>query len=250
MRTLVVLPTFNEAANIARVLRRVRNAVPTADVLVVDDASPDGTAGVARAVGAELGGIDVLDRTAKLGLGSAYRDGFAEGLRRGHHILVEMDSDLSHDPNALPALLDAVERGADLAVGSRYAEGGSILRWSARRRALSRWGNRYARWALRLPLLDVTSGFRAYHAQIVAKLDLAAIRSEGYCFQIEMAYRVAQLGGRILEVPIEFVDRRHGTSKMSFRIVLEALRRVTWRGAREHTLGRWRAGEHAQLAPR
>ena len=125
MRTLVVLPTFNEAANIGRVLRRVRNVVPTADVLVVDDASPDGTAEIARSLGAELGGIDVLARSGKLGLGSAYRDGFADGLRRGYQILVEMDSDLSHDPDALPALLDAVQHGADLAVGSRYAPGGT-----------------------------------------------------------------------------------------------------------------------------
>ena len=233
MRTLVVLPTFNEAANIVHVLRRVRTAIPAADVLVVDDASPDGTAEIARTLDAELGGIDVLERTAKLGLGSAYREGFAEGLRRGSQILVEMDSDLSHDPSALPALLSAVQHGADLAIGSRYVPGGSILHWSSSRRRLSQWGNTYARWALRLPLADLTSGFRAYHAQIVAKLDLAAIQSEGYSFQIEMAYRVAKVGGAIVEVPIEFADRERGVSKMSLGIVAEALLRVTWWGTCE-----------------
>ena len=230
MRTLVVLPTYNEADNIVEVLRQLRRAVAAADILVVDDASPDGTAEIARLVGMELGGIDVLMRAGKLGLGSAYRVGFIEGLRRGYQMLVEMDGDLSHDPAALPDLLRAVESGADLAVGSRYVPGGSIPHWSVRRRALSRWGNRYARWVLNLPLADATSGFRAYRADIVAKLDLPSIRSDGYGFQIEMAYRVARLGGGIVEVPIEFVDRERGTSKMSFRIIVEALRLVTWWG--------------------
>jgi dolichol-phosphate mannosyltransferase len=230
MRALVVLPTYNEADNIAEVLRRLRKAAPAADVLVVDDGSPDGTAEIAHATGAELGGIDVLIRAGKLGLGSAYRDGFIEGLRRGYQVLVEMDSDLSHDPAALPGLLTAIDDGADLAVGSRYTSGGSITNWSARRRALSRWGNRYARWVLALPLADATSGFRAYRADVVARLDLHSIRADGYGFQIEMAYRVARAGGEIAEVPIAFVDRRRGASKMSFRIVVEALWLVTWWG--------------------
>lgn len=230
MRVLVVLPTYNEADNIAEVLRRLRMAVPAADILVVDDASPDGTAEIAQASGADLGRVDVLMRAGKLGLGSAYRDGFIEGLRRGYQVLVEMDGDLSHDPAALPALLRAVEGGADLAVGSRYIPGGSIPHWSRYRRALSGWGNRYARWVLALPLADATSGFRAYRADIVTRLDLPSVRSDGYGFQIEMAYRVARAGGGIVEVPIEFVDRERGTSKMSFRIVLEALLLVTWWG--------------------
>jgi glycosyltransferase involved in cell wall biosynthesis len=230
MRALVVLPTYNEADNIAEVLRRLRSAAPAADILVVDDASPDRTAEIARAASATLGGIDVLMRGRKSGLGSAYRDGFTEGLRRGYQVVVEMDSDLSHDPAALPSLLSAIDDGADLAVGSRYIPGGSIPHWSTRRRALSRWGNRYARWVLALPLADATSGFRAYRADIVAKLDLASVRSDGYGFQIEMAYRVANLGGRIVEVPIEFVDRERGTSKMSPRIIVEALLLVTWWG--------------------
>jgi dolichol-phosphate mannosyltransferase len=228
MRTLVVLPTYNEADNVAEVLRRLRSAVPAADILVVDDGSPDGTAEIAHAMGVELGGVDVLTRSGKLGLGSAYRDGFMEGLRRGYQVLVEMDGDLSHDPASLPDLLRAVDHGADLAVGSRYVAGGSITHWSGRRRALSRWGNRYARWVLALPLADATSGFRAYRADIVARLDLHSIRADGYGFQIEMAYRVARAGGEIVEVPIAFVDRRRGASKMSFRIVVEALLLVTW----------------------
>jgi dolichol-phosphate mannosyltransferase len=232
MKALVVLPTYNEAENIAEVLRRLRQSVPLADVLVVDDASPDGTAEIARTIGRQMGRVDVLTRPGKRGLGSAYRDGFNEGLRRGAGVLVEMDGDLSHDPAALPDLLRAIDGGADLAVGSRYVAGGSIKHWSARRRVLSRWGNRYARWALTLPLADATSGFRAYRAEVVAGLDLRSVRADGYGFQIEMAYRVARAGGRIVEVPIAFVDRARGSSKMSLRVILEALLLVTWWGLR------------------
>jgi len=233
MRTLVVLPTYNEAGNIVEVLRQLRRAVPTADILVVDDASPDGTAEIARTVAAELGGVEVLVRAGKLGLGSAYRDGFTEAVLRGYQVVVEMDADLSHDPAALPGLLRAVDDGADLAVGSRYIPGGSIPHWSVRRRALSRWGNRYARWMLNLPLADATSGFRAYRGAIVAKLDLPSIQSDGYGFQIEMAYRVARMGCEIVEVPIHFVDRERGASKMSARVIVEALLLVTWWGIRD-----------------
>ena len=230
MRTLVVLPTYNEADNIGTVLQKIRLAVPGADILVVDDASPDGTAAIARACGATLGRIDVLTRRGKSGLGSAYRDAFAEGLRRGYQVLVAMDSDLSHDPASLPRLLRAIDDGADLVVGSRYVAGGSIPRWTLWRRALSRWGNLYACRLLALPLVDATSGFRAYRAAIVAKLDLAAVQSDGYGFQIEMVYRVATLGGDVVEVPIQFVDREQGASKMSARIILEAFALVTWWG--------------------
>nr|MDQ6928874.1 polyprenol monophosphomannose synthase [Actinomycetota bacterium] len=188
MRTLVVLPTYQEADNIAEVLRRLRAAVPHADILVVDDGSPDGTADLAKAAAHELGAIDVLLRPAKAGLGSAYRAGFTEGQARGYEILVEMDSDLSHDPAALPALLKAVEEGADLAIGSRYVPGGSIPRWSARRRALSQWGNRYAARMLRLDVRDATSGYRCYRSAVVARIDLDSVRADGYGFQIEMAY--------------------------------------------------------------
>ncbi len=232
MRALVVLPTYQEAENIAEVLHRVRAAAPGADILVVDDSSPDGTAAIAKAVGHDLGGVDVLVRPSKSGLGSAYRAGFAEGLDRGYDILVEMDSDLSHDPARLPALLEAVEAGADLAVGSRYVPGGSTPHWPFRRRWLSRSGNRYADVLLRLSVRDATSGFRAYRADALRRTDLGSVRADGYGFQIEMAYLVARAGGRLAERPIEFVDRVRGTSKMSARIVVEALALVTWWGLR------------------
>ena len=238
MSTLVVLPTYQEAANVAEVLRRLRAAVPAARVLVVDDNSPDGTADLAEAAGRELGGIDVLRRPGKAGLGSAYRAGFAQGLDAGHDTLVEMDADLSHDPAALPSLLAAVDGGADLAVGSRYVPGGSIPHWSLRRRALSRWGNRYAAAVLGLEVHDATSGYRAYRADVLRRIDLDTVRADGYGFQIEMAYRVARLGGAIREVPIAFTDRVRGASKMSGRIIVEALVLVTWWGARDRLLAR------------
>ena len=240
VRTLVVLPTYDEAENIAEVLRRLRGAVPDADVLVVDDSSPDGTAEVAKAAAHELGQVDVTVRPGKAGLGSAYRHGFREGLVGGYEVLVEMDSDLSHDPAALPDLLDALAAGADLAVGSRYVPGGSIPHWPLHRRSLSRWGNRYAAAMLRLPVNDSTSGFRAYRAGVLRRIDLDEVRADGYGFQIEMAYRVARLGGRIEERPIEFRDRERGNSKMSMRIVVEALALVTWWGVRDRVLGRRR----------
>jgi dolichol-phosphate mannosyltransferase len=239
MKALVVVPTYNEAGNIAEVLWRLRTAVPAADILVVDDASPDGTAEIAHAHGADLGGVDVLIRAGKFGLGSAYRDGFIEGLRRGYQILVEIDGDLSHDPAAVPALLRAVESGADLAVGSRYIPGGSVQHWPGFRRLLSRCGNRYARWVLALPLVDATSGLRAYRADIITRLDLPSVQSEGYGFQIEMVYRVARAGGGIVEVPIRFVERKHGTSKMSLHIIVEAFVHVTVWGLRNFP-NRWR----------
>ena len=236
MRTLVVLPTFNEADNIDEVLRRLRAAVPDADVLVVDDSSPDGTADLAETIGAELGGIEVMRRPAKSGLGSAYRDGFRQGLTLGYDVMVEMDSDLSHDPDALPALLDAVRDGASLALGSRYIPGGSIPDWSWHRRALSRWGNRYAARVLGMGIADATSGYRAYTAPALAEIDFHNVRADGYGFQIEMAYRVLRSGGTITEVPISFTDRVRGESKMSSRIVVEALVLVTGWGIRDRIL--------------
>ena len=244
MRPLVVLPTYQEAENIAEVLQRVRDAAPSADVLVVDDSSPDGTAALAKSAGHELGGVDVLIRASKSGLGSAYRAGFAEGLARGYDVLVEMDSDLSHDPARLPVLLAAVEAGADLAIGSRYVPGGAIPHWPLHRRLLSRWGNRYADLLLGLSVRDATSGFRAYRAEALREIDLGAVSADGYGFQIEMAYRVAGNGGTIVEIPIEFVDRQRGTSKMCFRIIAEALSLVTWWGIRDRLThrGGWSTG--------
>jgi dolichol-phosphate mannosyltransferase len=234
---LVVLPTYQEAYNIAEVLRRLRAAVPTADVLVVDDSSPDGTAQVAKDTAEELGRVKVLVRPRKSGLGSAYRDGFRHGLAQDYDVLVEMDSDLSHDPFALPALADAIEAGADLAVGSRYVPGGSIPRWPLHRRLLSRYGNRYAARLLGLDTSDATSGFRAYRAGLLARLMEESICADGYGFQIEMAYRVTRAGGRTVEVPIEFRERERGKSKMSSHVILEALVLVSWWGLRDRLLG-------------
>ena len=232
-RTLVVLPTYDEAENIETVLRRVRFVVPDAHILVVDDSSPDGTAELAEDVARELGSISVLRRPRPDGLGAAYRAGFRWGLDRGYEVLVEMDSDLSHDPLVLPELLDAVAGGADLAIGSRYVAGGGTQDWPWLRRLISRTGCRYAQHMLRLPARDSTSGFRAYRAVALRAAVLDEVRANGYGFQVEMTYRVARAGGRITEVPIEFRDRVAGSSKMSSRIVVEAFLLVTRWGLRD-----------------
>jgi dolichol-phosphate mannosyltransferase len=207
--------------------------VPGADVLVVDDNSPDGTADAAKAVAAELGRIDVMVRPAKDGLGNAYRDGFGRGLTQDYDVLVQMDADLSHDAYALPTLLEALENGADFVIGSRYVPGGSIPHWPFHRRALSRYGNLYTRFALRMPLTDATSGYRAYTADIVRAIDLVNTKANGYGFQIELAYRVSRHGGRVAEVPITFTDRVRGKSKMSWSIVAEEMWLVTTWGIRD-----------------
>ena len=237
MRPLVVLPTYQEAANVAAVLARLREAVPGATILVVDDASPDGTADIAEKAGAELGNIEVLRRPAKDGLGSAYRAGFVQGLERGFDVMVEIDADGSHDPAVLPSLLAAVDGGADLAIGSRYVPGGAIPDWPRIRRFVSVAGNRYAAALLRLDVRDATAGYRAYRAGVLRQINLPAIRADGYGFQVEMVYRVARLGGRIVEVPITFTDRTEGDSKMSWRIVFEALVLVTLWGIRDRLPG-------------
>ena len=233
MRPLVVLPTFDEAENIVEAIDRVRAAVPTAGILVVDDASPDGTADIA-----ESQGVEVIRRSGKHGLGAAYRAGFAHGIDAGYDVLIEMDADLSHDAEDLPALLAAVEHGADLAVGSRYVPGGSIPDWSWHRRALSKWGNRYAAGVLGLAVNDSTAGYRAYRAETLRQIALEDVRADGYGFQIEMTYEVVRLGGRVVEVPISFSERQRGQSKMSSRIVVEALALVTWWGVRDRLLRR------------
>jgi dolichol-phosphate mannosyltransferase len=228
VRVLVVLPTYNEAENIEHVLRRIRAALPEAGVLVVDDGSPDGTANLAEKLGGELANIEVLRRRAKSGLGSAYRAGFAWGLDRGWEAFVEMDADLSHEPEALPSLIEPLTEGIDLVVGSRYVPGGSIPNWRWHRRVLSQGGNVYAALLLRLHVADSTSGFRAYRAEALRRINLDDVRAEGYGFQIEMVLRVLQNGGQVTEVPIRFVDRVQGKSKMSMHIVVEALVLVTW----------------------
>lgn len=240
MKTLVVLPTFNEAETIEEVLRRTRAALPDTEVLVVDDGSPDGTADIAEKVGAELGDVEVMRRTSAQGLGDAYRAGFAWGLDHGAEVMFEMDSDLSHDPAALPSLLAAVDH-SDLVIGSRYIPGGSIPQWGIHRRLLSRGGNVYSAAMLGVPVKDMTSGFRAYRADLLRRMDLDTVRADGYGFQIEMTYRAAVRGARISEVPIRFVDRELGQSKMSSAIVVEALRLVTkWGLVRMARAGRSR----------
>jgi dolichol-phosphate mannosyltransferase len=241
VRTLVVLPTYNEVLNIDEVLERTFAAVPQATVLVVDDNSPDGTAARAEALAGKLGDIVVLRRGAKSGLGSAYRAGFRWGIEQGYDAVIEMDADLSHDPAALPAMIDLLAAsGAGLVVGSRYVDGGKIPNWTWHRKALSKWGNRYAGWVLGLGVNDATSGFRVYRTDVVDRLGLDSVHADGYGFQIEMAYKVRGLGEAVIEHPIVFADRVRGVSKMSGTIVLEALWMVTWWALRDRVLRRRR----------
>jgi dolichol-phosphate mannosyltransferase len=228
MRPLVVIPTYNESENIERMLQRIHECLPEAGVLVVDDGSPDGTAGIAKKVAAERGGVHILERAGKSGLGSAYRAGFGWGLERGYDAFVEIDCDFSHDPAALPSVVAPLSQGYDVSIGSRYVEGGSIPNWAWHRHLLSRGGNLYASAMLGLGVADSTAGYRCYSAEILRRLDLERVRAEGYGFQIEMTYRAKQHGARITEVPISFVDREAGESKMSSFIVVEALALVTW----------------------
>lgn len=245
MRATVVVPTYQEADNIAVLLRRVRIAAPLIGVVVIDDGSPDGTADIAEAeADAEIaeglavaGDVEVLRRTAKQGLASAYQAGFARAIAGGAEIVITMDADLSHDPAVIPQLVEACERGADLVIGSRYVPGGHIHDWPLARRALSRWGNDYATTMLRLPIGDATSGFRAYRADVVVDT-LAQMRSSGYGFLIEMAYRLARDGQKLVEVPITFVDRQLGTSKISTHTVFEAAALVSLWGLRDRARDR------------
>jgi dolichol-phosphate mannosyltransferase len=236
VRTLIVTPTYVEGENIEEFLRRTRAAVSDADVLVVDDNSPDGTADIAERVGAELGRIEVLRRPDKSGLGVAYRAGFSVGLDRGYEVLCQVDADLSHDPDVLPHLIGPIEAGAaDLVIGSRYVPGGSIPNWPFFRRTLSRVGNLYAGILLGTGIRDATSGYRAYRADTLRTIDYSSTRAKGYGFQIETAYRVWQAGGRVVETPIEFTDRVRGYSKMTWSVAAEELGLVTWWGVRDRT---------------
>ncbi|NJP68602.1 glycosyltransferase [Streptomyces spiramenti] len=223
---LVVIPTYNEAASLPPLVARLRAAVPHADVLVADDNSPDGTGAVADRLAAADDAVHVLHRPAKEGLGAAYLDGFRWGLERGYPVLVEMDGDGSHQPEQLPRLLTAL-RGADLVIGSRWVPGGRIVHWPRYRQLLSRGGSGYSRALLDLPVRDATGGFRALRAHVLAPDLLAGVASQGYCFQVDLLHRAARAGHRVVEVPITFVERAHGDSKMSRAIVTEALWRVT-----------------------
>jgi dolichol-phosphate mannosyltransferase len=225
-RVLVCIPTYNEAESLPDVLTGVRRHCPDVDALVIDDASPDGTGVIADRIAERDVHVHVLHRGGKAGLGAAYLAGFAWALDAGYDVVVEMDADGSHRPEDLPALL-AAARNADLVLGTRWMPGGHTVNWPMRRRLLSLGGNRYARAMLGVPLRDITGGFRAYRTSALRRLDLPSVSSEGYCFQIELALRAVEAGQRTAEVPITFVERRLGASKMSRAIVLEAMRRVT-----------------------
>jgi dolichol-phosphate mannosyltransferase len=229
-RVLVVIPTYQERENIESIVERVVTSVPAAHVLVVDDGSPDGTGKLADAMADGDARVHVLHRTAKAGLGPAYIAGFDWGLDAGYDVLVEMDADGSHSPEQLPRLLAALER-ADLVLGSRWIPGGAVVNWPRRRELLSRGANIYTRIALGISLRDATGGYRAYRREVLENIDYAAVTSEGYCFQIDLARRALDAGYRVVEVPITFVERERGESKMDGTIVREALLRVTQWGA-------------------
>lgn len=227
MTALVIVPTYNESANLERILGRVLTEQPTVEVLVVDDGSPDGTGDIADRLAAGDARIHVLHRSAKQGLGAAYRAGFAWGLERGFDTLLEMDADGSHRAEDLGRILAASAAGADLVLGSRWVPGGGVLNWPWHRRMISRGGTLYARLMLGIHIRDATGGFRAFRRETLERLPLTDVASEGYCFQIDMTRRVLAAGMTVVEVPITFVERERGESKMSSAIVREALWRVT-----------------------
>jgi dolichol-phosphate mannosyltransferase len=226
LRVLVVIPTYNERDNIEDIVGRTVATVLSAHVLVVDDGSPDGTGQLADKLAAADDRVHVLHRTTKSGLGAAYIAGFDWGLDQGYDVLVEMDADGSHAPEQLPALLTAL-RDADLVLGSRWIRGGSVVDWPKHRELLSRGGNLYTRVALGISLRDITGGYRAYRRSVLEGIDYAAVASEGYCFQVDLAWRAVKEGFRVVEIPIRFVERERGESKMSGSIVREAYVRVT-----------------------
>ena len=233
VRTLVVVPTYNEAENIVGFLHAVREAAPAADILVVDDNSPDGTGALADQAAAELGAVKVLHRAGKAGLGAAYRHGFQVAFDEGYDVIVSMDSDFSHDPHVIPIMVGLVQGGADAVIGSRYVEGGGTVDWPTHRRLLSRWGNRYTGFVLRMKVRDCTSGFRAYRASALQAADPGATTAEGYAFLTELVRRMARHGATIVETPIMFRDRENGVSKMSGRIIAESMLLVTRWGVRD-----------------
>ncbi|MCU1543592.1 MAG: Dolichol-phosphate mannosyltransferase [Microbacteriaceae bacterium] len=230
---LVLVPTYNEVESIADLLARVRAALPDADVLVIDDGSPDGTGELADAAAAADPAISVLHRTAKDGLGRAYLAGFARARELGYGFAAEIDADGSHDPAELPAMVALARAGADLVIGSRWVPGGAVRNWPWLRQAISRGGNAYARVALRSDIRDITAGFRVFRTSALSRFDATTVSSQGYCFQVEMAWRIEKSGLTVVEHPITFVERAHGRSKMHMGIVAEALWRVTLWGLAE-----------------
>ena len=235
-RVLVIIPTFNELENLPVIHRRLKDACPGVHLLIVDDSSPDGTGQLADELAAtDPGRVHVMHRTAKDGLGAAYLAGFAWGLSRQYSVLVEMDADGSHAPEQLHRLLDAVDAGADLAIGSRYVDGGTVRNWPRRRWALSWTANTYTRVALGIGVHDITAGYRAYRREVLEAIDLDGVDSKGYCFQIDLTWRTVSNGFEIVEVPITFTERELGVSKMSGSNIREALVKVTRWGIRGRT---------------
>jgi dolichol-phosphate mannosyltransferase len=230
-RVLVIVPTYNERDNIETIIDRVLQSVPDANVLVADDGSPDGTGKIADELAVSDSRVHVLHRTEKAGLGAAYIAAFGWGLDRDYDVFVEMDADGSHAPEQLPRLLAAL-RNADLVLGSRWVAGGTVVNWPKSRELLSRSANLYTRVALGIPLRDATGGYRAYRRRVLESIDLVGVASQGYCFQVDLAWRAVLAGFRVVEVPITFADRERGESKMSGAVVREALWRVTDWGAR------------------
>lgn len=236
VRIVVCVPTYNEIDSLPVTVAGLRSAVPDVDILVIDDASPDGTGKWAEERASEDPAVHVLHRTGKEGIGPAYRAGFAWALARDYDVICEMDADGSHRPPDLPILLGAVAAGADLAIGSRWVPGGAVENWPPSRQLISRAGNIYTRLALGIETRDATAGYRAFRRSTLEAIPLDEVASSGYCFQIDMTWRVLRNGGPVVEVPITFVEREAGVSKMSRAIVVEALSRVTVWGAR-HRLG-------------
>ncbi len=228
----MIIPTYNEAESLPILLRDLVRLRPDFSFLVVDDGSPDGTSAICEKLKSEIAGIEVLRRPTKSGLGSAYRDGYKVAIAKNVDAVIQIDADGSHQVADLAKLLEKFEsnNSLDLVIGSRWLKGGSVLNWSKRREFLSRAANIYSKFMLRLGVLDSTAGFRIYKTSAIRKLDLGSIKSEGYCFQIEMTREISQIGGLISEVPITFVERKYGKSKMSGKIVLEAMLRVTYWG--------------------
>ncbi len=247
-RVLVIVPTYNEIENLARILGRLHASVPSAGALVVDDGSPDGTGELAEQLAAADPRVHVLRRPGKGGLGPAYVAGFRWARQHGFDVVVEMDADGSHAPEQLPTLLDALV-DADLVLGSRYVPGGRVTDWPAHRLLLSRVGNRYTRWALRLPLADATGGYRAARGELIDRLHFDDVASEGDCFQVDWAWRAVRAGARVTEVPITFAERQFGRSKMTGSIVGEALVRVTVWGLQDR-LADWLPGRINPPVPR
>lgn len=231
-RVLVVVPTYNEKENLPLIVGRILTANPEVNILVADDNSPDGTGAIADEIAASDDRVKVMHRKGKEGLGAAYLAGFAWALEQGYDVVVEMDADGSHQPEQLPLLLAAIDAGADLVLGSRYVPGGQVRNWPKSREVLSRGGNTYTRIMLGVPLRDATGGYRAFRASALRALQLDQVQSQGYCFQVDLAWRAVQGGLDVREVPITFVEREIGASKMSRKIVVEALWRVTQWGTR------------------